>query len=199
MDTKVQNVVLKSITALIIFLGVLFTVWVMSDDNPAEMSYEQQEQWAIKEAKDQKLNETLSSVELNQHITQRTGEIAEEKSKTLWGDVSLVIGFTNTILVLAVLIVLGGFVYLFIIDSKKALRILSGIGIFALLMVIVYFASSSDVPAEMISSEVGLLEEEKIHTPENWKIASAAINATGILILVALIGWIGGTVVKYFR
>ena len=171
----------------------------MSDDNPAEMSYEQQEQWAIKEAKDQKLNETLSSVELNQHITQRTGEIAEEKSKTLWGDVSLVIGFTNTILVLAVLIVLGGFVYLFIIDSKKALRILSGIGIFALLMVIVYFASSSDVPAEMISSEVGLLEEEKIHTPENWKIASAAINATGILILVALIGWIGGTVVKYFR
>ncbi len=199
MDTKVQNIVLKSITALIIFLGVLFTVWVMSDDNPAEMSYEQQEQWAIKEAKDQKLNETLSSVELNQHITQRTGEIAEEKSKTLWGDVSLVIGFTNTILVLAVLIVLGGFVYLFIIDSKKALRILSGIGIFALLMVIVYFASSSNVPAEMISSEVGLLEEEKIHTPENWKIASAAINATGILILVALIGWIGGTVVKYFR
>ena len=199
MDTKVQNIVLKSITALIIFLGVLLTVWVMSDDNPAEMSYEQQEQWAIKEAKDQKLNETLSSVELNQHITQRTGEIAEEKSKTLWGDVSLVIGFTNTILVLAVLIVLGGFVYLFIIDSKKALRILSGIGIFALLMVIVYFASSSDVPAEMISSEVGLLEEEKIHTPENWKIASAAINATGILILVALIGWIGGTVVKYFR
>jgi len=199
MDTKVQNIVLKSITALIIFLGVLFTVWVMSDDNPAEMSYEQQEQWAIKEAKDQKLNETLSSVELNQHITERTGEIAKEKSKTLWGDVSLVIGFTNTILVLAVLIVLGGFVYLFIIDSKKALRILSGIGIFALLMVIVYFASSSEVPAEMISSEVGLLEEEKIHTPENWKIASAAINATGILILVALIGWIGGTVVKYFR
>jgi hypothetical protein len=199
MDTKVQNIVLKSITALIIFLGVLFTVWVMSDDNPAEMSYEQQEQWAIKEAKDQKLNETLSSVELNQHITQRTGEIAEQKSKTLWGDVSLVIGFTNTILVLAVLIVLGGFVYLFIIDSKKALRILSGIGIFALLMVVVYFASSSDVPAEMISSEVGLLEEEKIHTPGNWKIASAAINATGILILVALIGWIGGTVIKYFR
>ena len=52
MDTKVQNIVLKSITALIIFLGVLFTVWVMGDDNPAEMSYEQQEQWAIKEAKD---------------------------------------------------------------------------------------------------------------------------------------------------
>ena len=50
MDTKTQNIVLKSITALIIFLGVLFTVMVMGDDNPAEMSYEQQEQWAIKEA-----------------------------------------------------------------------------------------------------------------------------------------------------
>ena len=199
MDTKVQNIVLKSITALIIFLGVLFTVWVMGDDNPAEMSYEQQEQWAIKEAKDLELNKELTSSELNLHITQRTGEIAQEKSKTLWGDVSLVIGFTNTILIFAVIIVLGGFVYLVIIDRQKALRILAGIGLFSLLMVIVYFASSSDVPAEFISSEMGLLEEEKIHTPENWKIASAAINATGILILVALLGWIGGTAVKYFR
>ena len=62
MDTKVQNIVLKSITGLIIFLGVLFTVMVMGDDNPAEMSYAQQEQWAIKEAKDLKLNEELSLV-----------------------------------------------------------------------------------------------------------------------------------------
>lgn len=199
MDTKVQNIVLKSITGLIIFLGVLFTVMVMGDDNPAEMSYAQQEQWAIKEAKDLKLNEELSSSELNEHITNRTSEIAEEKSKALWSDVSLVIGFTNTILILGVIIILGGFIYLLVIDSKKALRILAGIGMFALLMVIVYAVSSSDVPAEMVNSEIGLLEEEKIHTPGNWKIASAAINATGILILVALIGWIGGTVVKYFR
>ena len=199
MDTKTQNIVLKSITALIIFLGVLFTVMVMGDDNPAEMSYEQQEQWAIKEAKDLELNKEMTSSELNQHITTRTAEIAEEKSKTLWSDVSLVIGFTNTILILAVLIVLGGFVYLAIIDRQKALRILTGIGIFAVLMIFVYFISSSEVPAEMIASETGLLNEEKIHTPENWKIASAAINATGILIFVALFGWIGGTIIKYFR
>jgi len=199
MDTKTQNIVLKSITALIIFLGVLFTVMVMGDDNPAEMSYEQQEQWAIKEAKDLELNKEMTSSELNQHITTRTAEIAEEKSKTLWSDVSLVIGFTNTILILAVLIVLGGFVYLAVIDRQKALRILTGIGIFAVLMILVYFISSSEVPAEMIASETGLLDEEKIHTPQNWKIASAAINATGILIFVALFGWIGGTIIKYFR
>ena len=66
-------------------------------------------------------------------------------------------------------------------------------------MILVYFISSSEVPAEMIASETGLLDEEKIHTPENWKIASAAINATGILIFVALFGWIGGTIIKYFR
>ena len=199
MDTKVQNIVLKSITGLIIFLGVLFTIMVMGDDNPAEMSYAQQEQWAIKEAKDLKLNEELSSSELNEHITSRTSEISLEKSKALWGDVSMVIGFTNAILILGVLIIIGGFIYLLVIDSKKALRILAGIGMFTLLMVIVYAVSSSDVPAEMVNSEIGLLEEEKIHTPGNWKIASAAINATGILILVALIGWIGGAVIKYFR
>ena len=80
MDTKTQNIVLKSITALIIFLGVLFTVMVMGDDNPAEMSYEQQDQWAIKEAKDLELNKEMTSSELNQHITTRTAEIAEEKN-----------------------------------------------------------------------------------------------------------------------
>ena len=151
MDTKVQNIVLKSITGLIIFLGVLFTVMVMGDDNPAEMSYAQQEQWAIKEAKDLKLNEELSSSELNEHITSRTSEISLEKSKALWGDVSMVIGFTNAILILGVLIIIGGFIYLLVIDSKKALRILAGIGMFTLL------SCGALLPYKVVVAKTGLV------------------------------------------
>ena len=47
MENNKQNLITKIVTYSIVFLGILFTVWVMNDDNPAEMSYEQQKQWAI--------------------------------------------------------------------------------------------------------------------------------------------------------
>jgi len=78
-------------------------------------------------------------------------------------------------------LVLGAFIYLIIIDKAKALRILAGVGIFALFMFLVYtFSGDSD-------------------GNQDWKLASASINATGILILVAIIGWVGSPFFKYFR
>ena len=44
----------------------------MGDDNPKEMSYEQQEQWAINEAIDKKLDKTLTAAELNAFKSERT-------------------------------------------------------------------------------------------------------------------------------
>ena len=52
MEDKTQGLITRITTYTIVFLGVLFTLWVMNDDNPAEMSYEQQKQWAIVEAKE---------------------------------------------------------------------------------------------------------------------------------------------------
>jgi hypothetical protein len=112
MDNKTQNLVTKVTTYAIVFLGVLFTVWVMNDDNPTEMSYEQQKQWAIVEAKDQGLADQMTASELNAHLSQRTSEIAEEKQENLWNDVSTLIDFSNFIIILAVVLVLAAFVYL---------------------------------------------------------------------------------------
>ena len=39
MENNKQNLITKIVTYSIVFLGILFTVWVMNDDNPAEMSY----------------------------------------------------------------------------------------------------------------------------------------------------------------
>ena len=50
MENNTQNLITKILTYSIVFFGILFTVWVMRDDNPSEMSYEQQKQWAILEA-----------------------------------------------------------------------------------------------------------------------------------------------------
>ena len=191
MDNKIQNIVLKSVSALIIFLGVFFTLKVMGDDNPNEMSYEQQEQWAIKEAIDQELNKTKTEAELNAFKAQRTTEIAAEKEETLSRDVSRVIDFSIYMLYLAALLIVAAFVYLAVIDTKKALKILTGVALFILVMVVVYYASSNSIP-EGASAE-------KASSITDMNLASTAINATGLLIGIALLGWLGGAFVKAFR
>ena len=167
METKTQNLVIKIITGLIIFLGVLFTIWVMGDDNPKEMSYEQQRQWAINEAIDQGLADEMDQMQLNSFLSERTAEIAQEKEETLWSDVSKLINFSLLIIYLGAGLVLAAFIYLIVIDKAKALRILAGVGIFSLFMLIVYMISDGGNDTDM-------------------KLASTAINSTIILIGIAL-------------
>lgn len=180
MENKTQNLVNKIVTYSIVFFGVLFTIWVMRDDNPAEMSYEQQKQWAIVEAKNQGLNQTMTAVELNSHLSKRTTEIASEKEQTLWTDVSILINFSMFIIYLAAGLVIAAFGYLYYIDPKKAIKTLVGIGIFIVFMLLVYFLSAGESGSDM-------------------KLASTAINSTIILISIALLGWLGGSLVKYIK
>ena len=167
MENNKQNLITKIVTYSIIFLGILFTVWVMQDDNPAEMSYEQQKQWAIVEAKSQGLANQMTATELNAHLSNRTSEISLEKEKTLWSDVSTLINFSMFIIYLAAGLVIASFGYLYYIDPKKAIRTLAGIGIFTVFMVLIYVFSEGDTGSDL-------------------KLASTAINATIILTFIAV-------------
>jgi len=197
MDNKTQNLVTKVTTYAIVFLGVLFTVWVMNDDNPTEMSYEQQKQWAIIEAKDQGLADQMTASELNAHLSQRTSEIAEEKQETLWNDVSTLIDFSNFIIILAVILVLAAFVYLAMLDSKKAIKALIGLGVFSVFILIVYLFSTnvSDQELNDYNSKLLNINVEK----SDIVMAKMAITSTLILIAAAGLGWIGSPLFKYFR
>jgi heme/copper-type cytochrome/quinol oxidase subunit 4 len=197
MDNKTQNLVTKVTTYAIVFLGVLFTVWVMNDDNPTEMSYEQQKQWAIIEAKDQGLADQMTASELNAHLSQRTSEIAEEKQENLWNDVSTLIDFSNFIIILAVVLVLAAFVYLAMLDSKKAIKALIGLGVFSVFILIVYLFSTnvSDQELNDYNSKLLNIDVEK----SDIVMAKMAITSTLILIAAAGLGWIGSPLFKYFR
>jgi heme/copper-type cytochrome/quinol oxidase subunit 4 len=197
MDNKTQNLVTKVTTYAIVFLGVLFTVWVMNDDNPTEMSYEQQKQWAIFEAKDQGLADQMTASELNAHLSQRTSEIAEEKQENLWNDVSTLIDFSNFIIILAVVLVLAAFVYLAMLDSKKAIKSLIGLGVFSVFILIVYLFSTnvSDQELNDYNSKLLNIDVEK----SDIVMAKMAITSTFILIAAAGLGWIGSPLFKYFR
>ena len=77
-------------------------------------------------------------------------------------------------------LVIASFGYLYYIDPKKAIRTLAGIGIFTVFMVLIYVFSEGDTGSDL-------------------KLASTAINATIILTFIAILGWIGGSLVKFIK
>ena len=142
----------------------------------------------------------LFTSQVDSWINYRTEQLVKIKSDILFSDVSKVIGFTRLLLILAVVLVLASFVYLITIDYIKALKILAGILLLGLFMCITYFMASDQVPV-CISAMEGDLEvcQEPIYSSANWKIASAAILTTIILIVVTILAWISGPIMKLFR
>ena len=330
MESKTQNLVIKIVTGLSILFGVLFTIWVMGDDNPKEVSLEDQQKWANyksenesaedvimyiiegrynslineetqtkndKEAKKNSLenpsdeliekvgieyiNAELEDINLSiessiklieglkkeyddsvvkldkkivalnfleesypetyefvkdsikknekwewqkdhflvrkkdtsnkqilEHVILRTSDvasftneltsiIASEKQETLDTDVSWLINFSLFIIYLGVGLILLAFIYIMIIDLKKGLKILAGIGVFAIFVYIVYL-SSKNVSIEELKFYNDKLLNITV-SESDLVIAKTAITSTLILIAVATVSWIGSPVFKFFR
>ena len=197
MENNKQNLITKIVTYSIVFFGILFTVWVMLDDNPSEMSYEQQKQWAIVEAKEQGLASEMTATKLNAHLSERTLEITKEKQETLWSDVSTLINFSMIIIYLAIGLVIAAFIYLAYIDSKKAIKSLIGLGIFTFFILAVYLFSFNVSDQELLDYNSKLLSIKVVKS--DIVMAKMAISSTIILILIAVLGWVGSPLFKYLR
>jgi len=201
MDNKIQNIVLKSIMGLIVFLGTLFTIWVVMSGDPGNMSDVELEQLAIQKAKSENLQNSMSQIELDQWLRETAKEIKIEKEKATFSAVSLVIDFTKYIFYFTILLVVASVGYLFTVDAKKATINMAGIfGVVAFILII-YSTAGSDVPQEYVAAETlkGVADEDRSFTEGNWQFASAALTSTVILVGIALLGWIGGTVTKMFK
>ncbi|MDC0338285.1 hypothetical protein OAN33_01990 [Flavobacteriales bacterium] len=201
MDNKIQNIVLKSLMGLIIFLGTLFTIWVVMSGDPGNMSDVELEQLAIQKAKSENLQESMSQLDLDQWLRDTAKEIKTEKEKATFSAVSLVIDFTKYIFYFTILLVVASVGYLFTVDAKKAAINIAGIlGVIGFILIIFYTAGS-DVPQEYVAAETlkGVADEDRSFTEGNWQFASAALTSTVVLTVVALLGWIGGTVMKVFK
>ena len=201
MDNKIQNIVLKSVMGLIIFLGTLFTIWVVMSGDPGNMSDVELEQLAIQKAKSENLQESMSQLDLDQWLRDTAKEIKTEREKATFSAVSLVIDFTQYIFYFTIILVIASVGYLFTVDAKKAAINMAGIVGVVGFILIVFYTAGSDVPQEYVAAETlkGVADEDRSFTEGNWQFASAALTSTVILTVVALLGWIGGTVMKIFK
>ena len=194
MENDKQNLITRVITYLVIFLGVLFTLIVMSDDNPKEMNPEQikvaafnNDQFEFEKdekgrfIKDKFGNYTYKDLDNDSTYSKSEGEILRNYQtsleKTLDSHVFTLTFFSIVTVIATFLLLILGFGYLAYINWAKAKKILTGVGIFVLFMLIVYFISVDDRGTD-------------------WTLANTAINSTVLLILIALISWIGGSVIK---
>ena len=201
MDNKIQNIVLKSVMGLIILLGTLFTISVVMSGDPGNMSDIELEQLAIQQAKAENLQNSMSQLDLDQWLRDTAQEIKTEKEKATFSAVSLVIDFTKYIFYFTILLVVASVGYLFTVDAKKAAINMAGIAGVVCFILIIYATAGSDVPQEYVAAETlkGVADEDRSFTEGNWQFASAALTSTVILVGVALLGWIGGTVMKMFK
>ena len=194
MENDKQNLITRVITYLVIFLGVLFTLIVMSDDNPKEMNPEQikvaafnNDQFEFEKdekgrfIKDKFGNYTYKDLDNDSTYSKSEGEILRNYQtsleQTLDSHVFTLTFFSIVTVIATFLLLILGFGYLAYINWAKAKKILTGVGIFTLFMLIVYFISVDDRGTD-------------------WTLANTAINSTVLLILIALISWIGGSVIK---
>ena len=194
MENDKQNLITRVITYLVIFLGVLFTLIVMSDDNPKEMNPEQikvaafnNDQFEFEKdekgrfIKDKFGNYTYKDLDNDSTYSKSEGEILRNYQtsleQTLDSHVFTLTFFSIVTVTATFLLLILGFGYLAYINWAKAKKILTGVGIFVLFMLLVYFISVDDRGTD-------------------WTLANTAINSTVLLILVALISWIGGSVIK---
>ena len=194
MENDKQNLITRVITYLVIFLGVLFTLIVMSDDNPKEMNPEQikvaafnNDQFEFEKddkgrfIKDKFGNYTYKDLDNDSIYSKSEGEILRNYQtsleQTLDGHVFTLTFFSIVTVTATFLLLILGFGYLAYINWAKAKKILTGVGIFVLFMLIVYFISVDDRGTD-------------------WTLANTAINSTVLLIFIALISWIGGSVIK---
>tara|TARA_Y100000589_G_C27135813_1_gene622479 strand:- start:724 stop:1317 length:594 start_codon:yes stop_codon:yes gene_type:complete len=194
MENDKQNLITRVITYLVIFLGVLFTLIVMSDDNPKEMNPEQikvaafnNDQFEFEKdekgrfIKDKFGNYTYKDLDNDSTYSKSEGEILRNYQtsleQTLDNHVFTLTFFSIVTVTATFLLLILGFGYLAYINWVKAKKILTGVGIFTLFMLIVYFISVDDRGTD-------------------WTLANTAINSTVLLIFIALISWIGGSVIK---
>ena len=194
MENDKQNLITRVITYLVIFLGVLFTLIVMSDDNPKEMNPEQikvaafnNDQFEFEKddkgrfIKDKFGNYTYKDLDNDSTYSKSEGEILRNYQtsleQTLDSHVFTLTFFSIVTVIATFLLLILGFGYLAYINWAKAKKILTGVGIFVLFMLIVYFISVDDRGTD-------------------WTLANTAINSTVLLILIALISWISGSVIK---
>ncbi len=203
MNNNIINVGLKALVAIIAIIGIFLTVSLVKSGNPAAYDNKEIISLGTEQAKLQGMQDKLTQAELEQWIMDEGIKIKEQREKEVQAKVDVLINFTFYLLYFVVFILVAGTLFSIAIDFKRYVVGLIGAAVFLILAYVVYVTTSDVVPAEYVAMEAKEMANnpnyEPLYTPENWKMVSAAFSMTIILGGIAILAWIGGSVMKFIK
>ena len=180
-----QNCNIVNVLNFIYYLG-------NEDDNPSEMSYEQQKQWAIVEAKEQGLESEMTT-KLNAHLSEGPWKYLKKRTSTLV-NVSTLINFSMFIFIW--LWDSNCCIYLFsVYRFKKAINALIGLEYYFFILGVYLFSFNvSDQELNEYNSKLLNIQVVKSDIVMAKMAITSAISSA-----IACIGWIGSPFFKYIK
>lgn len=203
MNNNILNLGLKSISAILVIVGIILTVFVVSKGNPFAYEAKDITRLGTEVAMAEGAQDKMSQSELEKFILDKGVEIKEAQEKEVQSSVSTLIDFTYYTFIIVCIVLLLGALYSIIIEPKKYIIGIVSAVVFLLVVFIIYKTASSEVPAEYILAENKSLADDpdfvKAFTPDNWKLVSAALTTTLLLLGIAISSWIVGSVMKIVK
>lgn len=203
---KLFTLIGKVLMIVLIFVGVVFSYFVMSDGNPDAFEASEIKALGSEIARAEGADKSMTQADLISYIDEKGNEKKEELSKILHKDVSTLLDFTLYVLyfVIGLLLIVGSIFSLIANPKKFVISLMIGIG-FVGLMFAIYYGVSDVVPSALVEKEnlavientIG--EEERLFNVSNWRIASWAYFSTALLIISAIFILVIGEIAKLFR
>lgn len=198
MNDKIINLGAKGIMILLIVIGVILSYIVISYGNPQAYKdndmYQMGREVALKEGKDK----SMTQAELDNFIMTTGQAMKDELSATQDSNVFNAIMFTLIIFIVTAGVVLLGSVFGLVLDPKKYLMGVVGVIVLFILVYAVWAGSSDELPAKLVEANNNMISDGKnpIYENSGMKLAGGAIWSTVVLLVLAVIAWVGSAVYK---
>jgi hypothetical protein len=203
---KIIGISSKAIMAVLIIVGLVMCYNVLADGNPKGWSEQDKyDQGQIIVAANGGQNE-LSPEALEKKINEEGKKVQETTLTRQTANVESTLGFTKWIVIFALILIAAALVLAIVLSPKKFIVAGVGVIVFGIILYVIYSGAESEVPAMLTMNEADKFTQssdpdnfEYVYTPDNWKMAGAAVTASLFLIGTAVVGIVVSSIVKLVK
>ena len=213
---KILNLGGKALMIILIVVGAYLTFGVANLGNPNAWNIEDINSAGIeivenadneRKAKEKDsfkaTSELLTQEELDKKIESEGTALRDELLKEQDDQLVTTLNFTKYLLYIAIFLIVAGAILGVVLAPKKFIVGILGMIVFAVMMYLIYTSAGGDIPGFYTAREAGIALEkpdyETAYTFDNWKMASAALTGSMVLIGIAVLGIIASSVVKLLK
>lgn len=203
MNNNIINIGLKVVVAIIILIGSVMTVNIVKQGDPSAYDLKDIKKLGQEVAIEQGKDKELTQGDLETFILDEGKKIQEERIKEVQSSVDTIMNFTIYLLGTVIVVLILGSLISIAGEFKKYLVGIISTVVFLILLYVIYVTTGDEVPNQYVVMENARIAEEpdyeRMFTPENWKLVGAAFTTSLLLIGIAALAWITGSIMKIVK